>query len=68
MKQKNVARGMKVTVYDRYRFAIPVHGTVIGLAEGNDGVMVQLETTNSPQYPIGSEIWVHAQQVKRKCP
>lgn len=65
MKLKNIHRGVKVKVYDRFRFAIPVYGTVTGLAYDNDGVMVQLETTNNPNYPVGESIWVHAQQLKR---
>jgi len=54
--------GDKVSVYDRFRFAIPLKGTVAELSEHNDVVMVVLDETNNHNYPIGCSVWVHQQQ------
>lgn len=63
---KNPRIGEDVILYDRYRFAIPVKGTVAGIAgPGNDGVRVTLRTTNSFQYPVGSDVWVSRRQLRR---
>lgn len=55
---------MKVKVFDRYRFAIPVYGIVVATSKTNDGIQVKLTTTNSSRYPIGSTIWVHKAQCR----
>ena len=58
---------MKVKVYDRYRFAVPVFGFIAKVGsrtDGGEGVEVQLTTTNNPHYPVGSTIWVHRRQCK----
>lgn len=54
--------GDKVMVYDRYRFATPLKATVAELSTYNDGVMVVLDQSNNPSYPVGCSIWVHRQQ------
>ncbi len=65
MKFINVKKGLEVMVYDRHRFAIPLKGRVISLSSQNDGVCVRLLKSNNYNYPIESETWVHAQQLKR---
>jgi len=60
-------KGLKVRVYDKFRFAIPVKGIIVGLGSRTDrgeGLEIKLTTTNNPHYPVGSNIWVHRQQVK----
>lgn len=54
--------GDKVTVFDRYRFAIPLKATVAELSTYNDGVMVVLDQSNNTAYPVGCSIWIHRQQ------
>lgn len=56
----------KVVVYDRYRFAIPVRGIVVGISTSNDGVQIQLTETNNPHYPVGCDsVWVSRRQLRR---
>ena len=58
---------MKVKVYDRFRFAIPVFGEVVKIGtrtDGGEGVKVRLTTSNNFKYPIGSTIWVHRRQCR----
>jgi hypothetical protein len=55
---------MRVKVYDRYRFAIPVIGEMIKRNTFNNGVQIKLETSNNPHYPVGSIIWVHPAQCR----
>jgi len=58
---------MKVKIYDRYRFAIPVQGHIVNKdsrTDSGEGVEVRLITTNNPQYPVGSTIWVHRAQCR----
>lgn len=55
---------MKVKVYDKYRFAIPVIGRIIKKSASSDSVEVRLETTNNGKFPVGSTIWVHAGQCR----
>lgn len=62
---KNVRISGRVTVYDRYRFAIPVKGVVCGLSSENDGVEVILTTSNNPFYPIGGSVWVSRRQLRK---
>jgi hypothetical protein len=54
-----------VVVYDRYRFVAPVTGTVSNLSRNSDGVAVTLTSTNNPHYPVGSEVWVSAKQLRK---
>ena len=61
---KKVTDGQKVIIYDRFRFAIPIFGIAIGRSSTNDGVQVQLTTTNNPAYPIGCDIWVSRRQLR----
>ena len=56
--------GKRVTIYDRYRFAIPVKGVVVREAETNDGVEVRLTTTNTTKYLVGCTIWVDKHQLR----
>ena len=57
--------GTEVIVYDRYRFAIPLHARVEELSKSNDGVRVRLKETNNVKYPIGNdEVWVHMFQLE----
>lgn len=63
---KNPTVGQAVIVYDRFRFAIPVKGIVVHLSKANDGVQVQLTTTNNPQYPVGCDtVWVSSRQLRK---
>ncbi len=58
---------MKVKIYDKYRFAVPVYGNVVkggSRTDGGEGLEVQLTTTNNPNYPVGSNIWVHRAQCR----
>ena len=65
---KNPKTGQTVIVYDRYRFALPLRGLVVGLSTANDGVQVQLMESNNPRYPIGCDnVWVSRRQL-RKAP
>jgi hypothetical protein len=58
--------GESVIVYDRYRFAIPVKGVVVDLSATNDGVRLQLTTSNNPEYPVGCKtVWVSHRQLRR---
>jgi hypothetical protein len=61
--------GQEVTVHDRYRFAIPLAGTVVRV-EGisNEGVRVVLRQSNSAKYPVGVEILVSQHQLTRVAP
>ena len=65
MKIENVRAGQKVLVFDRYRFAVPLKATICSTSGCNDGILVLLEHSNNSSYPIGTQIWVHAQQLKR---
>jgi hypothetical protein len=63
---KTVEKGQKVIVYDRYRFAIPVRGVVVGLSTSNDGVQVQMTESNNASYPIGCDnVWVSRRQLRK---
>jgi len=55
-------KGDHVTIFDRFRFAIPLIGRITDFNENS--VEVQLLTTNNPQYPVGSKTWVFKNQVK----
>ncbi len=66
MKYKNIEIGIKVLVYDRYLFAIPLKAIVEQKSDSNDGIRIRLLESNNAQYPIGrNDVWVHAQQLKR---
>lgn len=57
----------KVIVYDRFRFAIPVRGIVVGMSTSNDGVQIKLTETNNPNYPVGCDtVWVSRRQLRRE--
>jgi NTP pyrophosphatase (non-canonical NTP hydrolase) len=57
--------GQRVTVYDRYRFAIPLIAEIIGFSHDNDGVQLKLLESNSVAYPIGStDTWVSEKQIR----
>lgn len=58
--------GDHVTVYDRYRFAIPVEGIVKMKSPHNDGIEVTLTSNNNPNWKIGSAVWVHETQLKKR--
>lgn len=60
--------GEHVTVYDRFRFAIPLTGIVASLSGSNDGVEVALFQSNSKEYPIGCAVWVHECQLAIRKP
>lgn len=55
--------GMAVTVYDNYRFAIPLKAIVNKV--GNHGrTRVELCTSNARDYPVGSCVWVLNEQLQ----
>jgi hypothetical protein len=54
-----------VTVYDRYRFDLPLKAEVVGLSTKNDGVSILLQESNNLKYPVGSTVWVHAAQLRK---
>ena len=58
--------GIEVTVYDRFRFAIPLKGKITNFSFVNDGVEVKLLESNNPHYPIGCKIWVSIKQIRRR--
>ena len=60
----NFWKRSKVWVYDRYRFAVPLRGTIVQFSESNDGVEVALQTSNNTYYPIGCSVWVHITQLR----
>jgi len=63
---KNPKIKQRVVVYDRYRFAIPVKGIIVNVSDSNDGVQVQLTTSNHPQYPVGCDnVWVSRRQLRK---
>jgi hypothetical protein len=66
IKRLTYETGDFVTVYDRYRFAIPLQAVVKMRSSSNDGIEVVLENSNNPNYPTGSAIWVHAHQLERR--
>ena len=53
-----------VMIYDRYRFAIALKARVIAFAKSNDGVEVELLTSNAVSHPIGRRIWVSEHQIR----
>lgn len=57
--------GDSVTVYDRYRFALPLKAFVYHLSDSNDGIEVELLESNSASYPIGARVWIHENQIKK---
>jgi hypothetical protein len=61
--------GDLVTVFDRYRFAIPLKARVVDLSMliENGGVAVSLLESNNPTFPVGAPAWVHVAQL-RKAP
>ena len=58
--------GTQVWVYDRFRFAVRLKAQVLRYSDHNDGVEVQLLTSNNPKHPVGSAVWVHAPQIGRR--
>lgn len=63
---KVVTLGQNVIVYDRYRFAIPLKAIVVELSKTNDGVRLQLTTSNSVDYPVGCDtVWVSIRQLRK---
>lgn len=58
--------GSDVTLYDRYRFVVPLDAVVVKLSSVNDGVECVLKTSNNPNYPIGSKVWVDMAQLRHK--
>lgn len=63
---KNVTKGDRVVVYDRFRFSIPVKGIVVAKLTDNDGVLVKLTESNSRRYPVGcDDVWVSRRQLRR---
>ncbi len=55
--------GQQVTVFDRYRFTIPMQAFITKLSAVNDDVEVELLQSSSPKHPIGDRVWVHEQQL-----
>lgn len=55
--------GNTVTVFDRYRFAIPLLARVIGTNNLNDGVQVELIEGHGNNDP-GFTTWVHEAQLR----
>jgi hypothetical protein len=63
---KTVTKGQQVIVYDRFRFAIPVTGIVVNTSTANDGVQIQLTSSNNPNYPVGCDtVWVSIKQLRK---
>jgi hypothetical protein len=56
--------GQEVIVYDRFRFAIPLKARIMTMSSVNDGVEIRLLESNNKHYPIDSDTWVHASQLK----
>ncbi len=61
-----LAMGAQVVVYDRFRFAIALRATFIRRCNDiNDDVVVRLVESNCRKYPIGCEVRVAVQQIRR---
>lgn len=60
-------KGDSVWVYDRYRFSIALKAVVHQFSDSNDGVRVTLCTSNNVNYPSGSSVWVHKNQLKARA-
>ena len=61
-----IVKGDEVLVFDRYRFAIALNGVVVNFSSTNDGVQVRLLKSNNVEYPIGSMVWVHENQLRKQ--
>ncbi len=57
--------GDKITVYDRYRFAIPLDAEIVRFCENNDGMRVKLLKSNNSHWPVGSTIVVDRNQCRK---
>jgi len=58
--------GTEVVVHDRYRFAIPLRGTLEKFCgDANDGVWVKLTQANTKRWPIGCSVLVSIKQIRR---
>lgn len=68
MLETEIKIGDIVTVYDRYRFAIPLRAKVLEKSDVNDGVRLELLQSNNVNYPTGrSDVWVSEKQVRKEA-
>ena len=60
--------GDEVTVYDRFRFAIPLKAVVVDCETSVGSIKVKMTQSNNFEVPVGKEIWLFNQQVHITSP